>query len=477
MVGKLLGHYEILEPLGAGGMGEVYRARDTTLERQVAIKLLPQELADDPDRLARFEREAKLLAALNHPHIATIHGVGHEKGIRFLVMELVDGTSLTSKLHGGALPTNEALAFSIQVAQALEAAHKENIVHRDLKPDNVLLTSEGQVKLVDFGIAKESHAGPGQVAAEDATNLTATGAVVGTPTYMSPEQIRGEPVDQRTDVWAFGCLLFEALSGTRAFGRATIADTYAAIVGETPDWSRLPESTSPVVRSLLRRCLTKDRKSRLRDIRDARLEIEDVRERPDTDGAPRRESPPGVVRTAFTSPGTWVGLAGIAVAVVAVAWALYGRDAFGPEPTGPPSVSIEQLTFTAGVDFGGTISPDGEWFAYAHQDEGEFSVHLQALGSRNPIPLGTGVSPTFSADGMRIAFSDPPLGVSGNAAKSGGGISVMGRTGDDQRQLTDFGFNPAWSPDGSPRSSSPTSSSHHVRTCAPPKELHYSWST
>ena len=278
MVGKTLGHYEIIELLGVGGMGEVYRARDTRLDRDVAIKFIPEDFADDPDRLARFEREAKLLAALNHPHIATIHGLEQEESVQFLVMEFIEGTSLAQQFRGGPLPVDEALGIAIQVAQALEAAHQESIVHRDLKPDNVLLTVDGQVKLVDFGIAKESGAGPRRAGTAEVTNLTATGAVIGTPTYMSPEQIRAESLDSRTDIWAFGCLLFEALAGTRAFGRATLADTYAAIVGEEPDWSQLPESAPRGIRSLLRRCLTKDRKRRLRDIRDARLELEDLGE-------------------------------------------------------------------------------------------------------------------------------------------------------------------------------------------------------
>jgi len=450
LVGKTLGHYEILEPLGKGGMGEVYRARDTKLDRDVAIKVLPEDFATDQDRLARFEREAKLLAALNHPHIATIHGLEEDRGLRFLVMELIDGTSLTQKFRSGPLPASDALMIAAQVAQALEAAHREQIVHRDLKPDNVLLTSDGQVKLVDFGIAKESEAGRALAATEEVTNLTATGTIVGTPTYMSPEQIRGEPVDQRTDVWAFGCLLFEALAGRRVFGRSTIADTYSAIVSEEPDWGQLPESTSPTIRSLLRRCLTKDRERRLRDIRDARLEIEDV-----------WEQPPGLDLRLPTAPSsthtgwrTRIVVALGVVAIVVVGWTLWSggwvADLVGPRGVveGPPEVSVRQLTTTSGIDMGGTISDDGDWFAFTRlADNGTYSIRLQSIGARNAIPLvSDGVSPAFSSTGEWIAYSGPPVLMAG-LYYSGGGISIMGRTGENVRRLTDEGFNPAWSPD------------------------------
>ncbi len=212
MVGKTLGHYEILEPLGKGGMGEVYRARDTKLKRDVAIKVLPEELSADPDRLARLEREAHLLAALNHSNIATIHALEEEEGTRFLVLELVKGESLEQRLSRGPLPVEEALEVCKQVAEALEVAHGEGIIHRDLKPANVIITPAGQVKVLDFGIAKSMTVDLDVAETSNATNLTVAGTLVGTPSYMSPEQIRNEPLDKRADIWAFGCLLFETLT-------------------------------------------------------------------------------------------------------------------------------------------------------------------------------------------------------------------------------------------------------------------------
>ena len=247
MVGNTLGHYKILELLGAGGMGEVYRARDAKLERDVAIKLLPEGLADDPDRLARLEREAKLLAALNHPHIATIHSLEEQEGSRFLVLELIKGKSLEEHLEAGPLGFDKALEVCKQIAAALEAAHGEGIIHRDLKPANVLITPDGRAKVLDFGLAKsfESAETEADLTRSPTVNVAATqaGMILGTAPYMSPEQVRGTALDTRTDIWSFGCVLYEVLTGERAFGRKTIADTLAAVIEAEPDWDRLPLDT------------------------------------------------------------------------------------------------------------------------------------------------------------------------------------------------------------------------------------------
>ena len=276
-VGQTLSHYEILGTLGAGGMGEVWRARDTRLQREVAVKVLPAELSQDADRLLRFEREARSLASLNHPNVAGIHGVDRDGEVSFLALELVPGEDLAQCLARGALPVDEALDVCRRIAEGLEAAHEAGIVHRDLKPANVRITPEGVVKLLDFGLAKPivpQATGAGTSTAEhDSFLVTEEGMVLGTPTYMSPEQARGKPVDRRTDLWAFGCVLYECLTGRRAFRAATMTDLLAAIVGTEPDWSRLPPVPARV-RELLQRCLEKDARMRLRDAGEARVQLQ-----------------------------------------------------------------------------------------------------------------------------------------------------------------------------------------------------------
>jgi len=277
-VGSRIGVFEIEALLGAGGMGEVYRARDTRLNRSVAIKALPEAFAREPERLARFEREARLLASLEHPHIAGIHGLEDVAGTPHLVLELVEGETLEQRLGRGPLAVREALEICGQVASAIEAAHERGIVHRDLKPGNVMLASSGGVKVLDFGLARggDSPASSSpDLSATPTVGLTATGAgtVIGTAPYMSPEQARGQAVDRRTDVWAFGCILYECLSGRRAFAGETVSDVVARILEREPDWSALPASLPDRLREVVRRCLTKDARERPRDIGDLRLEL------------------------------------------------------------------------------------------------------------------------------------------------------------------------------------------------------------
>jgi len=311
MVGKTLGHYEILEPLGSGGMGEVYRARDTKLERDVAIKVLPEDLAADPDRLARFEREAKLLASLNHSNIGAIHGLEECDGVRFLVLELIEGQTLEQRLLRGRLPVPEALDIAVQIAAALEAAHEEGIIHRDVKPANLLLTPRGGVKVLDFGIAKSTVPDADIAATAQATSLTMDGTLMGTPPYMSPEQIRGGQVDEKTDVWAFGCVLYEMLTGTRAFAAETVSDTLADILTKEPNGGALPKATPDRVRTLLERLFRKDPERRLRHIGDARIELEEAR-------ASSSERP------SATAPKVLVALLGLAAAGLAAGWYFLG---------------------------------------------------------------------------------------------------------------------------------------------------------
>jgi serine/threonine-protein kinase len=333
--GLRLGVYSILDPLGSGGMGEVYRARDTRLGREVAVKALPTEFSRDPSRLARFQREARMLAALNHPAIAAIYGLEEADGTSFIVMELVPGATLSEKLARGPLPVEESLRIARQIAEALEAAHERGIVHRDLKPANIKVTPDGRVKVLDLGLAKAldtNDSGSGEGASLSPTLVlegTQPGVIVGTADFMSPEQARGKAVDKRTDIWAFGCILYELLSGRRAFTGETASDVLAAILTTEPDWDALPGKVPARIRDLLTRCLQKDPARRVRDVGDARIEIEEtlaeLASHPGGAPALPRTSPDGGVpgadtgRRSRTTP--IVAAALIAVAAVGV-WSL-----------------------------------------------------------------------------------------------------------------------------------------------------------
>ena len=271
--GTRRGPYEITGKIGTGGMGEVYRARDVKLNRDVALKVLPEAFASDPERLARFEREAKTLAALNHAHIAHIHGLEESDGVRALVLEFVDGPTLADLIARGPIRLNEAFPIARQIAEALEAAHEQGIIHRDLKPANIKVRTDGTVKVLDFGLAKafdSTSAGTADVSASPTITspplMTGVGAILGTAAYMSPEQTRGQAIGKRTDIWAFGCVLFEMITGRMAFPGGTISDTIAAVLERSPDWTVLPPATPPPMRHVLARCLEKDPKQRWRDI-------------------------------------------------------------------------------------------------------------------------------------------------------------------------------------------------------------------
>ena len=266
MIGKTLGTHEILSPLGKGGMGEVWRARDSKLGREVAIKTLPEEFAQDEERLVRFEREAKLLASLNHPNIAAIYGLEEDNGKRFLVLELVEGDTLAERLKHGATPVEESLKLALQIAEALEAAHEKGVIHRDLKPLNIKVTPDGKVKVLDFGLAK-AFAGDGtdaSVSNSPTLSMAATqqGVILGTAAYMSPEQARGQEVDKRADIWAFGVVLFEMLTGRGTFDGGTVSDVLAGVLRADPDWNGLPPNLHPRIKFLLERCLEKESKDR-----------------------------------------------------------------------------------------------------------------------------------------------------------------------------------------------------------------------
>src|SRR6201998_1924990 len=295
-----LGSYEIIGEIGAGGMGEVYQAHDTKLGRDVAIKVLPEAFAHDPERLSRFQREAKMLASLNHPNIAMIYGLEQSNGTSYLVMELLPGETLAERVkREGAMPVEEALKICVQIAEALEAAHEKGVIHRDLKPANVKVTPEGKVKVLDFGLAKAfagdtADSNPSQSPTLSAV-ATMQGVLLGTAAYMSPEQARGKAVDKRTDIWAFGCVLYELLTGKQAFQGEDITEILAAVVKTEPDWNCLPENTPPSMRMLLGRCLQKDKTLRLRDAGDARIEIHEALAAP----------PTAVAATAAPAPKGW----------------------------------------------------------------------------------------------------------------------------------------------------------------------------
>ncbi len=418
--GTRLGPYEIASPLGAGGMGEVFRARDTKLNRDVAIKVLPAAFAQDGERVARFRREAQLLASLNHPNIAAIHGLEESEGVVALALELVEGEDLAERLTRDAIPIDEAIAIAKQIAEGLEAAHEKSIVHRDLKPANLKITKDGTVKILDFGLAKaygsEAEAAASEGLSQSPTmsrQMTEAGVIFGTAAYMSPEQARGATVDKRADIWAFGVVLFEMLTGKRLFTGETVSDTLAAVLRQEIDWNALPASTPPGLCRLLERCLDRDSKERLRDIGEARIALE------------RRLGPPDTVRASSGVRALpWV----IALSATIVALALWALWRPAPQPAPPLRVSAE-LGAEASLanEFGpaAILSPDGRLLAFvASQSAGERPLlHLRRLEQLDAAPLsGTegARDPFFSPDGEWIAFfADGKLkkvSVSGGAA-------------------------------------------------------------
>jgi eukaryotic-like serine/threonine-protein kinase len=368
--GSRIGEYEILELLGRGGMGEVYRARDTELQRDVAIKILAPSFASDPDRLARFTREAQVLASLNHPNIATIHGVedatgAGQAGVRAIVLELVEGETLADWLMRGPLRLAEAVGTARQIADALAAAHEQGIVHRDLKPANIKITASGVVKLLDFGLAKSLDAGDEALDRSDAPTVygrTRAGMILGTAAYMSPEQARGQALDGRADVWSLGCVLFEMLTGRAAFGGATFADTVAAILERQPDWDALPAHTPASVRRVLQRCLEKDPKRRLHHVADARLELDDLLAEPGAATMPAVSRPRVAWRwlaVLLLLSAAW-GIAALTIGANPATWwqGLTG----GPDPGGIEAIAVLPLENLS-------RDPDQEYFADGMTDE------------------------------------------------------------------------------------------------------------
>ena len=439
--GTRFGTYEILAPLGAGGMGEVYRARDTRLKRDVAIKVLQGAWVDVGDRLARFEREAELLAALNHPNIAAIYGIEESAGTTALVLELVEGPTLADTLVTGALPLNDALAISRQIIDALDAAHEKGIVHRDLKPANIKVRNDGTVKVLDFGLAKalESDAAPQGVTMSPTMTspaVTSLGVVLGTAAYMSPEQARGQFVDKRSDIWAFACVLYEMLTGRMVFARATVADTVAAILEREPDWPALPSTTPTSLRRLLRRCLDKNRNQRLRDIADARYALDDIE-----DEASQVTS--SSARTQW--PRLLVGA--LVVASIAAVAAVLASRWVSPAPAATSAAGPLFIHLTADAAFSTepALSRDGTQVVYASGRDGmgQLDLWLQRTSGGQPSRLTNDTAddrqPDFSPDGSFIAF---------RSDRANGGVYVMSALGGNARLIAEGGRRPRFSPDG-----------------------------
>jgi Tol biopolymer transport system component len=417
--GARLGPYDVQAPLGAGGMGEVYRARDTRLNRDVAIKVLPDAFANNPERLARFNREAQVLASLNHSNVAHIYGLERQEGrdrqdgTSFIVMELVEGVTLADRIAIGAVPLDEALPIAKQIADALEAAHELGIIHRDLKPANVKVRPDGTVKVLDFGLAKAldplsssstaaTLANSPTITSPLAHGMTAFGVILGTAAYMSPEQAAGKPVDRRSDLWAFGVVLLEMLTGHRVFTGETVTHVLSAVLKSEPDWSLLPRDTPASIRKLLRRCLEKDRKRRLDSAADARLEIEEA-----IDTAGDEKVVPATVRGEWRRALPWGVAAGLAVAASAVTWVMKE-----PSPQSavrlainlPPGQRLAALNQPALA-----ISPDGRNLVYVatHDNGGAQQLYVRPLESQDAKPIsGTegAVGPFFSPDGQWIGF-------------------------------------------------------------------------
>jgi serine/threonine-protein kinase len=391
--GARLGSYEVVELIGQGGMGEVYRARDTKLGRDVALKILPEAFASDPERFARFQREARVLAALNHPHIATLHGFEDTAGRFAIVMELVEGPTLADRISQGPLPLDEALAIARQVAAALEAAHDQGVVHRDLKPANVKVKDDGTVKVLDFGLAKAMDTASASGDVMDSPTITSPamtmqGVILGTAAYMSPEQARGKRVDKRSDIWAFGCLLYEMVTGKRLFVGEDVTETIAAVVKSEPDLNHAPRE----VRRLLTKCLEKDPRKRLRDIGDA-WDLVDSAIAPATSAPATRLSP--LLIAGLLVAGAVVGGAAIWV----------GRQ---PRAAAPAAVTRFTDSVAEGVMLSPqvTVSPDGRTFVYSAQERGQRRLYRRSLDQLKPVLIGDvmGNEPSYSPDGQWVAY-------------------------------------------------------------------------
>ncbi|HEV7919866.1 MAG TPA: protein kinase [Thermoanaerobaculia bacterium] len=442
--GVALGPYEILNLLGSGGMGEVWRARDKRIGRDVAVKVLTDSFLDGDERVWRFEQEARAAGALNHPGLVTIFDVGTTDGSPYIVMELLEGKTLRDAIGDEVptpLPLRKVIDYSIQIAMALAVAHEKGIIHRDLKPENLFITTDGRVKILDFGLAKlaeEANEVDGR--RRTARHLTAVGFVVGTPGYMAPEQVRAQPVDQRTDIFAFGAVLYEMLSGRPAFDGVSVAETMHAVANaDPPPLASLDANVPPALDAIVSHCLEKNPQERFQSARDLAFQLRtlsqvqsamtDIRKAP----AAKRWRP---------RSGAVVAVAAVLAAAAAGFTVLRLRGGGGVAPSG--ARALKQLTFSDGLELFPTLAADGKTFAYVSAESGNRDIYAQRVDGRTAVNLtrdspDDDSEPAFSPDGSQIAF---------RSERGGGGIFLMGATGESVRRLTDFGHNPSWSPDG-----------------------------
>jgi Tol biopolymer transport system component len=440
--GTRLGSYEILSALGAGGMGEVYAAIDQRLGRKIALKVLPAEFAADPDRAVRFEREARAIAALNHPNIVTVHSVETLDGLPVLTMELVEGRTLADLIPKQGLALDKLLQIAVPLADAISAAHEKGITHRDLKPTNVMVTPEGRVKVLDFGLAKlRGDTTAAQLAGDPTRAVTTAGHIVGTVAYMSPEQAEARAVDERSDIFSLGIVLYEMATGQRPFKGDTNVSVLASIVRDTPRpiADVRPDLPGDLVK-IVRKALAKDPERRYQSAKDLRNDLDIVRE----DAASGALARPAQAAPTRGNRAARVWFAAAAV-LGALATAVFLRTRLA-EPHSGASVeaTFTQLTFQPGMERFPSLSPDGKWIVYSAAGEGDEDIYLQSVSGQNAIDLtkdsrASDTQPVFSPDGERIAF---------RSEREGGGLFLMGRTGEAVRRLTRSGFTPTWSPDG-----------------------------
>ena len=447
IVGEVIGHYQITRMIGSGGMGEVYLAEDSRLGRNVALKFLPHHYTEDPERVRRFEQEARAASALNHPNIITIYEIGQWNNVSFIATEFIEGQTLRERMQHQRFPIDEAIEIGIQVANALGAAHAAGIIHRDIKPANVMVRSDGYVKVLDFGLAKltlpDSAAGSPHAEAK-----TDPGRVMGTINYMSPEQALGQLVDHRTDMFSLGVVLYEMATGKLPFGGNSDAAVYDALLNKVPEPITSSNAEVPVeLETIVNRALAKDREARYQAASELRADLKRLER--DTDSG-RVSISSASIRTPRSSWSGWtaralLGSALIAVSIFAV-WYLWPRlrSTRRDTPAAMKNVSYSQLTDQPGPEFFPSLSPDGNSLAFASRAAGNWDIYLQRVGGKNAInltkdPLADDTQPAFSPDGERIAF---------RSERDGGGIFIMGATGESPKRLTDSGYTPAWSPDG-----------------------------
>lgn len=440
---ETIGPYQVLREVGRGGMGVVYLARDSRLERDVAIKALPEEMAQDPARLERFEKEARAIAGLSHQNIAGIYGIEEQDGGKFLILEYINGLTLADRLDDGPMPIEEAIEIAVQIAAGIEAAHEAGIVHRDLKPANIKVDSDGVVKILDFGLAK-SDEGQSTTGAEfDGPTIpqhspTIAGAILGTAAYMSPEQARGRRVDKRTDIWSFGVLLYEMLVGSSPFQGETATDSMGAVLHKDFNLDPLPEKTPASVRKLIRRCLERNKTQRLQSIGDARVELQEIHTQMESGiWIPEEQYRDSKSRRWF-----WPTAAVVCGVAAAIGFMMPRTEVALHGATGV--TGLTKLTDFKGIESSPSLSPDGKTLLYWALDGSDGDIYRLRVGGQNPINLTDDsdehdIDPAFSPDGEQIAFA---------STRMGGGIFIMGATGENPKRVSDVGFNPAWSPDG-----------------------------